>query len=147
MKLVKINHIRCDEWTGTTYLLAPEDTTEEQLQKDVDTAEQNYLQSIKNFEDAGQKPKYININNFGELPNNLTVGEFNEMRIKRDQEIKEWDDKRDASTHNFAYYMRQLGYFDLNEDEDALEAEVNWGHRHGETLDISRTKLDVWDLI
>ena len=56
MKLVKITHWRCGEVDGCTFLAAPDGITEEQLGRDTETAETQYIEAIKAFEEANKPP-------------------------------------------------------------------------------------------
>ena len=54
-KLVKIEHQRCNEWDGNTYLWGAENLTQEQLEKDVETAQNNYLKAKEDFKKVNKK--------------------------------------------------------------------------------------------
>lgn len=144
MKLVRIEHVRCGEYDGYTYMLAPDDTSEDKLDNDVFTAMNNYLNALGEFKKLNKRPErlYFNLDN---IPDNVTMSEAKELTKQRDEEIKKWDDAERKCTRSFGCWMHDLGYRFLSEAEDneIMESSVNWGHRHGEHIEYDVTKTDI----
>lgn len=144
MKLVRIEHIRCGEYDGYTYMLASDDITEEKLNDDVFKAMSNYLDAKAEFKKLNKRPERYNFN-LDNIPDNMTITEAKEATKQRDKEIKEWDEAERKCTRSFGCWMRDLGYRFLSDasDDEILESSANWGHRHGEHIEYDTTKTDV----
>ena len=72
MKLVKIEHLRCGEYEGYTYLLAPDNITKEKFQEDVYKASKNYLKAKEDFKKMNERPKYLSPS-LNEFPDNIKI--------------------------------------------------------------------------
>jgi hypothetical protein len=142
-KFVRIEHIRCGEFEGYTYLLAPENITQEQFEKDVDTATQNYFKAKEEFKKMSDKPKYVGTG-IADFPEDMTIKEAKELYNKLTNERWNWESKERQVSKSFGFWMTDLGYLLLGDIEDGyiIETFVNWGHRHGEHIDYSLTDTD-----
>lgn len=147
-KLVKIEHVRCGEteWGQYTYLIAPADKTQEQFEKDVDIASDNYLAAKEKFKQLNSKPKY-RTSHLDQFDENLTIKEAKQIIKQEEYERDLWSKKEKEYSGDFSYYMQQLGYSYLSDfDEDEImTTSVNWGHRHGEHIDYGITKTDTFE--
>lgn len=144
MKLVRIEHIRCGDCEGYTYMLAPDEITKEKFDDDVWKAANGYLNAKENFKQLGKRPEYLNYN-LDNMPGNMTVFEAKEAVRQRNEEIKEWDKAERKCTRSFGFWMQDLGYKFLGdaEDNEILDSFVNWGHRHGEHIEYDMTETDI----
>jgi 4-aminobutyrate aminotransferase-like enzyme len=139
-KLVRIEHIECSEWSGYSYLIAPDNITEEKLQEDANKALEQYLETKRNFEDLNPKPLYPS-NRLEDYPDAITINEARRREFKEKEEWTKWQDARLKVGRSFGAYMVDLGYQFLYE-VDMLEATVNWGHNHREIIDMDLTETD-----
>ena len=140
MKLVRVGHYKCDSVDYYTYLLAPEDKTQEQIEEDVATATSNHLNALKTFETAS-KPKYLQ-GLLREFSEDITIQEANRLLEENHLADNEYNKLRNQAGQSFMYWMRQIGYKDLSEAEDTIEVEAYWGHNHGLSIDVSKTDTD-----
>ena len=141
MKLVKCSHYRCGEIDGTTYLMAPDGTTEEEFEKDAQESADWQIAAIQRWRGSHEKPKqpsypYPTLHDF---PDSMTIAE---ARAIHEEGKKQWEEYRrleQETTKPFAEYMRTRGYLPLweYEGEDMLTATVSWGHPHGLYIEMS----------
>ena len=150
-KLIEIRHIRCGESCGTTYLLASADITEEQVQQDVDKAFEHYLKAKADFKKINPKTLYPS-NKLESYPDNITIAEARRIEHSQKEEYVKWNEEERKASRSFVAYMLDLGYWHLCDSSDSLEVTVDWGHRHGDTLDMGFTETDCtrnkddWDI-
>jgi hypothetical protein len=134
MKLVRVEHYRCGEHDKYEYFVAKDDVTAEQLQKDVEVAQKNYLAALAAREDLGERPQRLSLENAFPSDQTTTLSEARRKVAERQAEIDEWDRKSRSFDRPFDHWMtEQLGYQTLGQ-ACALTADVSWGHRHGKTL-------------
>jgi len=135
MKLVRIEHNRCGEWSATTHLLAPDHITEEQLEQDAEKAMAAFLKVRDEFEKAGKRPKLHMSQTIDKFPDHMTIAEAKEVVASHRQKCDEWSEKRKAAVRSFGEHMTDLGYTRIPMAEGIMSATISWGHRHGEYLD------------
>lgn len=139
MKLVRIIHYRCGEFDSSTYLLAPDDITEEQLEKDANTAFQNHINAIEEYKNSGNEPLYRQ--KLEDFPGHVTIAEAQSIIEKAKEQAIDFEKKKRKAFRSFGDFMVELGYILLGfEDEGIIpETYINWGHRHGDPLNMSST--------
>lgn len=140
MKLARVEHFRCGDYAGYTYVMAPDDTTEERFQQDVNTAVTQYLAALDQFNQQNPPVDFLDIRTH-EFPAGTTVEQARAMVKTRDQENHDWHVRRATLTHEFGHYLKPLGYVLVGEAEH-IEAEADWGHRHGQEINYSKESLD-----
>jgi hypothetical protein len=133
-KIFKITHYRCGDYDNTTNILGPEDTTVEQFESDIIAAQKDYLEAIddfdKNYKDIGYPKNSIN-----EFPDNLTIAECKKLNKESEEKRKEMQILKGKATGSFENYLCKRGYFYVwDEKLEAIEMELDWGHKHGAQL-------------
>lgn len=139
MYLVRIEHARCGEYDGVTFIVAPKGLSKEQVEERIELAKNNYLEAYEKFkaEVEKQDPGWnLNIDKFSE---DITIKEAKEIFAKQKKEYLEWETLKHAADLRFERYLEMLGFdtiYSLKEDDELtfVESFINWGHRHGDRL-------------
>ena len=140
MKLARIEHIRCDEQDGITYVMAPDDTDEDKLQVDVTAARDLYFKALDDFKAQGDHPGWVTAGD--DWPDDTTIGEIKRLIKENGEARAAYNNKRSALIHQFGYYLEKFGYTPLWRYEDVLEATAYWGHAHGVSIKYSAPQVD-----
>jgi hypothetical protein len=140
MKIIKINHERCNEYEKSTYLVDLFDLTEEQINKDIEDSQTEFLKAKYDNSNLGEPPEhlYINSDNLNYFPIDMTIGQLKEKIETRNQEFDEYYKKNRALERPFSFYMQKRGYktlSELGESSTIFIKILNWDHRHGMVLD------------
>jgi hypothetical protein len=143
MKLIKICHYRCSEYDGFDYFVAPDDITEEQVEKDIERTKELMKKEKEDFiAMEGKRPNLLYLNQ-GAMPNedfpeNMTIKEAKEKIRENAKKLDEWSKKEDAAKTSFASHFLELktGYRSLHELDptEIIEMTADWGHNHGEII-------------
>lgn len=136
MKLVRIEHLRCDSWDTSVYFVAPDTITREQFRSDVSSAQKAYLDARAAFEKLTPQPE-LGLSNLESFPENITVVEAKRQRDEAIRLSKEWVAARSRVSGSFSAHLQALGYRSFHElgDDELLTTGANWGHHHGERYD------------
>jgi hypothetical protein len=141
VKVVKVEHTKCDQFSKAIYFIAPDNLTAEQFQADVDAAQAAYFAARKEFEKMTPQPDgWIRwadelIDERNGVTDQMTIAEAKALKQRMFAESKAWREARDATTGSFQKHLRERGYRTLVEaDDELLMAEADWGHHHGENL-------------
>ena len=140
MKLVKINHYRCGEWSGRTFLWAPDDITEEKLDEDIEKAYKDHINAIEEFKKITEKGSMWPKSSVFDFPGEMTMAEAQKIIEEEKAKGRKYDKKKTEAVRSFGHFMAKLGYVQLGSgyDEDfILETDVYWGHRHGDPINMS----------
>jgi len=132
-RLIKIRHYRCGEPDGSSYVIAPESKTNEQIEADVDAAAEELIKSIEGFKELHNStpPKaYPRVEDYSE---DLTLKEIKVLMESDRQKRKDFDARKRQATASYESFLYKKGYEWIGECED--EFEISWGHRHGMRLD------------
>jgi hypothetical protein len=140
MKLARVEHLRCDDTDGVTYVMAPDGVDEDKFQTDVTAARELYQKAIDDFKALGAKPVWLT-ESLEDWPDEMTAGEIKQRVKENYAERVAYDDIRSRATHEFGYYLEKLGYTPLRRAE-CLEATAYWGHQHGVDIKYSKTTTD-----
>ena len=141
MKVAKVVHYRCDDYSATTYVWIPDDMTNDEFIANVRHAEIDYLAFVEEFskvdkvKDPGWSPDYK------KFPDK-TVTQIDAEHAVLKKEYSEWKTKETQAYKSFEYYLRKYGCIPLWEYEGCIETTVDWGHRHGQTIDYENTYDD-----
>lgn len=151
MKVAKINHYRCDDFSATTYVWVPDDTTQEQFEDAVFKAQDVYLAFCREFAarikvgDPGWVVDYRNYPN-----KQATLAEIDEEFAAKKAVYNEWHEQEKKAYKTFGEYLRAEGYIPLWDHEpELLIEELDWSHYHGihigyeDTLDDDNIKKDL----
>jgi hypothetical protein len=141
MKLAKVDHIRCGEYSATTFLMVPDELTEDEFHDAVQRAKDKYLEALAEWRDAkpvnhpgnaltiypGKPPAY---------PLETSLGDMLADLAAKREKYQEWEDKRSRALQNFGSFLRDeiAGSHWIWQTEQP-SATVNWGHFHGEPID------------
>jgi hypothetical protein len=146
MKLVAVTHYRCGEYDGMTYLLAPDDITEDKFDDDVETAMKNHLKAIDDFKSSEPAPSGLYRDRIVDFPDDMTISEAKKKIEEIKKKQKEYEDKKRKAVRSFGAYMEDLGYEILSwssmEDRSFFTGTVWWGHRHGDPLNYECMEAD-----
>lgn len=151
MKLVRIEHERCNEPDGTTWCFAPDDWDQERFEKAVVAAKEAYQAAMDAYmleAKAGDFPPSVYSSwssppDYSKYPN-LTVKEVQEKHKAKEEERKRKREIALAGTHNFAWFLEQEGLTQFHRADADLYFELDWGHQHGRPLKYGQKS--AWDL-
>ena len=149
MKLARIEHYRCGQpagkWGTSTYVWVPDTMTVDELQVYVDVARKSYMDAEEEMKlwQPAVPPGYGPIIQPG-TPDTATVGE---LRAKYEVDAAKWKAYQAATQAGrkpFAHHLNVasggaiLEFWGRKPD---MDAECDWGHQHGVTIDMSETKI------
>lgn len=150
MKLCKISHYKCDEFDGHTFLLGPDNITEEQLSKDAEEAVNYHLNKLREFNNQPDKPAYPRYPDLDKVDPNTTCGELVEQYKKDQVNYKNWETLRRESSGSFMTVMSSKGYKRLSnyEGEQEITGKIlvttaYWGHNHDLPVNKEDDDLDI----
>jgi hypothetical protein len=146
MKLARIDHSRCDEYSGTTFVWVEDGMTEERLEEAVQRASEAYLKAASEHM-AGEKPEHVFQPDW--QANRDRLVEYVLRAHKEAQEkYAEWDKKRREAWRGFDSFLCEeegiTGFWDRDPD---ITAKVYWGHRHGQDIDKGETEWPRFRLL
>ena len=135
MKLAKVVHYRCDEYSNTSYVWVPDDMTLEQFHEVLDKAEEAYLAFIKEW-NATEKVQYVNYTpDYKKYPKHLTIAEIDTQHAEALAKYKEFEQKELKSKRKFSHFLADQGLKQIWDYEPELTSTIDWGHNHGMGLD------------
>lgn len=135
MKLIKIEHFRCGDFEGYSYLFAPDNKTSEEVEEDLSWV---YQQQTK-AQVPGKEPPYL-LERISDYDDSLTIKEVKEKLAQNNLDREEYRKKLDNARQSFNHWMMQKGYMPLSLNEDLECYSMDWGHNHGERFEYSLTK-------
>jgi hypothetical protein len=130
MKLAKVEHIRCDDPVATSYLMVPDELSEEELASAADRANQAWWRAAAAFEaDApvqiGRPPSAM----LDHFPDHLTIHQAKALWAAAEAERMQRDKRRREAQVDFTTLLRrEIPGSEYIEDFPALEATCHWGH-------------------
>lgn len=148
MKLAKVEHERCNEWSGSTYVWIPDEWTEDDFDRAVDEAADKYLKFVEAWKDAPapnkatsySKPDY-------EAHPDKTVAEVDAIHEKEKEVYAAWWAEQQQSKRSFGQYLEAEGCKPFWDDCGvAFTTMIYWGHRHGWPIDYEDTNANAADL-
>jgi hypothetical protein len=147
MKLVRINHIRCDEYDAITYMMAPDEWSKEDIHSAIDRAQSKYLDALKRANVTKPIPpndyKEYTGPPYGNFPD-LTVKEVQEEWDRKKEEYMKWKNSRIGIKKSVTNFLQDEGFTHLYDDKSAVEATMDWGHRHGSRIEYEETKTNTF---
>ena len=134
MKLVKVEHMRCDEYSCETYMMAPDEMTVEQFEQAVENAQNKMQNFIDNYKKLIEVP-YPGYNpDYKKYPDK-TVKEIDaEFKIKMDA-YNVYKKEKDKGYKTFGEYLQEEGLTPLWKYESEFEVSCHWGHQHGTDIE------------
>jgi len=139
MKIAKVEHYRCEEWTATTYVWVPDDMSADQLAGFAEAAYESYWKAEEDFKklDAPPNPGYAP--EYDKSPEKIVAQVKAEHKAKLDA-YTAWNKKRNEARLSYPEHLEIVSDGLIkdfhNGVKDAPRVQVSWGHRHGETLEF-----------
>jgi hypothetical protein len=134
VKLAKIVHERCNEYSASTFVWVPDSQDPDEFDAIVLRAQTKYLKFLEDFkaanplENPGFSPDYKN-------NPDKTVKEIEaEHKIKRDAYLA-YEKDRAKSKAKFSTFLQEEGFKAFWEVEPEIVTYVSWGHFHGASFD------------
>ena len=152
MRLARVDHYRCDDIAASTYVWIPDEKDQAAFEVDVARAQEAFLAAgAAAAEHAGPRPVSawspgLTPLRLDDAPDSTTVGELRAARAQAQAEWAAWEAKRKAASRPFGSFLADLGYRAFYDIEPALVADLGWGHRHGQALDLDDTAPGGRDL-
>lgn len=156
MKLARIVHERCQEWSGYLHVIIPDDWDHDKLYKVVDKCVNEHIAAAKLYK-ANQEPingyrPYSSGPNYKEYDPSKTIAEVNLEWASMKEEYETWQKTIEPAKLSFSKRLSengirmiwdlQGGYMDDPEDEDEiLETTASWGHNHGLNFSYEEDKF------
>lgn len=149
MKLAKITHERCDEYDGYTYVVVPDEMTQEEFDNAVYSAQKEYIEFVTEYDKV---KKILNESSFAynnplmrfydKYPDK-TVAEVKEIYAAKSAEHAEASKLKAQSYREFGTYLKDFGITPLVEYEAEINKDLDWGHRHGSSINHERRVEDM----
>lgn len=135
-RLVNVQHVRCSDWDGQEYFLAPPDWTEDEIESKVDKIVNQMIDDAKAVQASPENPGYGP--RFGDFPD-LTVKEIKKDFAERQEAYKRWKEDNDRLERSFAARMEDAGFCPLWKAEEvegteSIGVSASWGHSHSLSL-------------
>jgi len=141
MKLIKIEHSRCADYDGASYLWAPDGFLEPEIEKDIINAQREYEKDTA-IAIANKKGPVLIYQPYSQIPYrnypDKTVKEVNEIWEQEKIKFDEWQEKIKPAAQSFEDYLIKKGYVGFY-DYDIESYGADWGHQHGKPLKYGTT--------
>lgn len=147
-RLVRIDHIRCGDWgDATTYVLAPVEWDEEEVDRRATLAQDEYLVDFSAAQviPKGAPPRPPYQPDFKNCDPSLAVGEVWAQHNAAKANFDKWNSSRLKVSRKFEDYLRDQGFTAYWEDH-TLSVSVNWGHAHGQSYEYGTDDMNANDL-
>ena len=140
MKLIKINHIRCDEEQASTYAWVSDAWDDTIIRDKVYNAKKGYTEFAREW--SAQEREARPYQAPYDLHPDLTVKEVKAIWEEQKAEYKEWSEQREAFRHGFMHFLIREGIYPLYHQEPDFVMDIDWGHMHSVTLDYNDSDND-----
>ena len=138
MKTFQITHNRCNEYAGTTFGFVPDDMTQEEFLRIVGEAQREYLEFLERYERerkaADERIDYRLRPDLSEADPDKTVRELLAEQAEKKLAYDAWQKTQSEAYRTFGNYLEPHGIVLWHDVTPDLEADVDWGHRHGMTI-------------
>ena len=136
LKLACVSHSRCNELVAQTFLMVPEELTQEEFSAAVERAEKAYEADASAWEQGNSTPVHPMQFSWKKFPDTFTVGQLRAAEALAQAEYREWQKRKDTASRSFGFYLlREItGSKDLWDNAEELNASVDWGHQHGRKI-------------
>lgn len=153
MRLVKIEHVRCNEtdWSRQTLVWAPDDMAEESIDAKIVSAQKRYLKALREFQELTEEQKrMLSVGTWG-LPNYKSEPDRTKTLAQVDAEHAakraRYDTivaKERAAMRSFAWFLHDEGLTLFEDhDSDLVLVTLDWGHNHGLGIEYPHTPSDT----
>lgn len=147
MRLVKVKHYRCGEFSASTWAMAPDEWSDRDVDEAAQKAQQAYLEALKMLNEKREPPNGYHT---GPVPlskyHGWKVEDAEADWAKQKVEYDAWQAERRKGDRRFEEFLKAEGFtsiWSLSSD-DVTTASVDWGHRHGMGLRYGDDRLDEW---
>ena len=131
MKIAKVDHYQCDEFSTSSYVWIPDEMTIDQFSNVLDEAEKDYIAYLKEWNKTIAVP-YVNFHpDYSKAPKYLTIKEVEDKHETELAKYKEWEANERKAKRTFSAFLADLGLKQLYEHEPEYKLTIDWGHNHG----------------
>lgn len=144
MKLVAIEHQRCDEYEHTKYYIVPEGLDEADVNEAVEKAQESYLAALIEVEGIIKPEVMPEMSVLRIKDDGLTVGELKARWKKYENDLDAYRAAQRKVAGSFDDHLHKLGFISLfdysnyqgyKDGTDYFRVQADWGHRHGQVLE------------
>jgi hypothetical protein len=138
MKLAKVEHRRCSEWTHTSYVWVPDEMTQGEFDAICDKARDAYLAAEREWKNDPKSPPYVSSSpDYGRYPDDMTIAQVRAEHKLKKEAYDAWEKKKRHAQKYFFQYLTEVSevikrFYD---GDFAFTSHVDWGHNHG--MDIA----------
>lgn len=150
MKLARINHIRCREYSACTFVWVRDDMSEDELEARVYAAQKEYLAALTEFSQAEKPVERAPYQPNWEKLRDRNVGEVLDQHKEEKAKAKAFDEVRRKALKTFGEFLaKQEGIesFWGADDPPVMKGEVDWGHMHGTRIEYGETEWPEFRLL
>lgn len=142
-QLVKVEHWRCGEQRYQTLAWAPAEWTADDIDAAVFRAHESYVQRLTDWKvwRGKEQPPHAWQPDYKGNPE-LTVREVDEIFGKQKASYDAWNEQFGRFHGGFAGDLEAQGMEDFWRHDPDVTVNVDWGHRHGENLDLQPTEWE-----
>lgn len=135
MKILKLEHDRCNEFDCVKYYIAP-NLSDEELEALIEQAQIAYLKAYDDFKKAEPGPVFVS-RNIADYPSDMTISEIKLKVQEYELSRAEYEKLKKTETRTFDDYLHKFNIFPLwkYEGKEMFVTSVYWGHRHGDSLE------------
>jgi hypothetical protein len=143
--LVRIEHFKCNDWAGTSYVWVDDNMGIDRLEELCDQAQARYLTNEHACDSRPATPRNPGyMPEYGKYPD-MKVSEVTALwKVEKDA-YDQWMQKRKETRKPFAEVLEQIGEGSIRRFHDPFEeipkVDVDWGHRHGTYVEFGETEL------
>lgn len=143
MQLVRITHRRCGDYDCANFALAPDDWSQDRIDSEVTAAQKAYLVEFDKANIKEAAPPYPGHRPLYEKYPDRTVAVVKAAHDELLIAYQAWQADRRKTELKFESFLTDRGFVSLWSDAAAaLEAECDWGHRHGDRLAYGSEGID-----
>jgi hypothetical protein len=140
MKLVRIEHSRCNEYDGTEYMLAPDDWNEYTLEELIEETVNELIADAKAVKDPPFGEPRPFQPDYDKHPD-LKVSQVQALHATQKEEYKVWREENNHLERSFEERLTEKGFIPIwHQDADTIKVKTYWGHNHGLTLNYKHFK-------
>jgi hypothetical protein len=148
LRLIRIDHSRCGEPVAHTFILAPADWDAKTIDQGIQNAYKAYWDAIQIAQNKEKEPPTGNptVAKYKEYPDK-TVAEVEAIFAEQFATHSAWQKDQWKARQEFQTFLKGEGFTLLWDDEAKIPRfDVNWGHRHGISINYSATDVDTMPL-
>lgn len=136
MKLVHVTHRRCMDYDCATFVLAPDEWSEDEIETRLLAAQGAYAVAVRVALDGIEKVPYPSFPNVTNMPDDMTLAQVRAEHAEQKARYDAAEAKRREATKGFERFLVDAGFVSIWADEaNAVQVECDWGHNHGVRFD------------